>query len=329
MKYKFLGKTKIKISNIALGGDQLGGGLDWGEQDRNTSISTIKTAADLGVNFFDTAEMYGDGLSEEIIGDALKKIRDKVVIASKIHRTPMTKSLVKTACEESLKRLKTEYIDLYQIHFIDRNVPFDETMQGFIELKEEGKIRAIGVCNSGVKDIKKFLDITEIQSNQMPYSLLWRSIEFDIKVKCISSDISLICYSPLLMGLLTGKFKSADEVPLGRARTRHFSKERKFTRHGEPGFEKETFKTINDINKICNEFNIPMNIAAIAWVMAQKGVTSVIIGARNPDQLKENLKATDLVLPEDLLKSLTSASDNLKELLGHNPDLWQHEPRME
>jgi myo-inositol catabolism protein IolS len=329
MQYRNLGNTEIKISRIGLGSWVLPGGLDWGEQDRRTSMDTILAAVEQGVNFFDTAEMYGDGVAEEILGETLKHKRLEVVIASKVHRTPMTAKMVKVACEESLKRLQTDYIDLYQIHYIDRNTSFEETMEGFIELKNEGKIRAIGVCNSGIRDMDRFMKIIGIQSNQLPYNLLWRAAEFGLKEKCINSGVSFLAYSVLMLGLLTGKFESADEVPAGRARTRHFSKDRPYTRHKEPGFEAETFETIKNIKKICGNAGIAMNNAAINWVLAQEGITAVIVGARTPKQIKTNIENVDMELPVELITGLSKATEKLKGLLGVNADLWQHESRLE
>ena len=327
MKYARLGNTDMRISKISMGCWQLGGGLDWGDQDEALSIATIHTAIDLGINLFDTAEMYSDGGSEKILAKALKGRRSDVFIATKIHTMPMVKATVKKACEASLSRLETDRIDLYQIHFIDRGIPIEETLEAFEELKIEGKIRAVGTCNSGINDINTLLKGGQIETNQIPYSLIWRAIEFGIKQTCIDSSIGLLCYSPLALGLLAGRFHSADEVPAGRARTRHFSKERSYTRHGEPGFERETFEAINEIRRICGEAELPMARAAMAWVLAQDGVTSVIVGARNPAQIRENVEAVSEGIPPAVLKQLSEATDTLKQLLGPNPDPWQSDSR--
>ena len=226
-----------------------------------------------------------------------------------------------------MKRLDTDHIDLYQIHFVDRDVPIEETMDAFEELKQEGKIRAIGTCNSGINDIKALLKCRHIETNQMPYSLIWRAIESGIQQMCIDNAVGLLCYSPLVLGLLTGKFHSAEEVPEGRARTRHFSKDRPYTRHNEPGFERETFETINEIRRICEGMKVSMANAAIAWILKQRGVTSVIVGARNPSQISENMRAIDVEIPNEVMQKMSAVTKELKELLGPNPDLWQSDSR--
>jgi aryl-alcohol dehydrogenase-like predicted oxidoreductase len=282
---------------------------------------------ELGVNFFDTAEMYSDGESERILGRALKGRRGEAVIASKIHTTPMTRENVKKACEASLKRLETDYIDLYQIHFIDRRVPIEDTLGAFEELRQDGKIRAAGTCNSGIHDIAALCRHGQVVTNQMPYSLIWRAIEFGIREACMDNGVDLLCYSPLALGLLTGKFRSAEEVPAGRARTRHFSRDRAHTRHSEPGFERETFETIGEIRRICAEAGISMAVASVAWVLAKEGVASVIVGARNPDQISENVSAMDVEVPDEVMHKLSAATRELRALLGPNPDLWQSDSR--
>lgn len=327
MIYTDLGSTGLQVSAVALGCWQLAGDLTWGRQEEGDSLAAVDAALELGINFFDNAEMYGEGRAEEILGKSLLGRRDRAIIASKVNRKPMTQAAVMQACEESLKRLRTDYIDLYQIHFIDRGTPLEETAAGFLELKKAGKIRAFGTCNSGVQDLTELMRLEKIQTNQMPYSLLWRAIEFQIQGKCLESQIGLLCYSPLAQGLLTGKFSSAEEVPPGRARTRHFSKSRPHTRHGEPGFERETFAAIEEIRSIALEAGVPMARLSLAWVLHQRGVVSVLCGARNPRQVRENALAAELSISEETLARLSEATEELKALLGPNPDPWQADSR--
>jgi aryl-alcohol dehydrogenase-like predicted oxidoreductase len=200
-------------------------------------------------------------------------------------------------------------------------------MEALKKLREQGKVRAIGVCNFGVADLSDLLAIGWSETNQLPYSLLWRAIEYQIKQKCIDKGIGILCYSPLAQGLLTGKFSSPDEVPEGRARTRHFSKDRPQARHGEAGCEDAVFAAIDKIRHISNEIGEPMAKVALAWLLHQPEVTSVIAGARNPNQISQTVQAAGLKLFPPIIDKLTKATDEVKQILGPNPDMWQSEHR--
>lgn len=322
-----LGSTGLEVSELCLGCWPLASDLNWGEQDERNSIAAVHAALDAGINFFDNAEMYTSGQAEIVLGKALKGRRDKAVVATKVHRTPMTAELVKSACEASLQRLQTDYVDLYLIHYVDHTTPMEETLAGFAELKRSGKIRAIGVCNAGVQDLAELTKLQPIVANQVPYSLIWRAIEYKVTRKCKDLGVDILCYSPLMMGLLTGKFATADEVPDGRARTRHFSRNRPHTRHGEEGAEQETFATIADIRRLCEEAGVSMIAGSLRWLLRQQGVCSVLVGARNAEQVAENAAAAEADVPTGLLDQLTQATESLKAKLGENPDPWQSQSR--
>jgi aryl-alcohol dehydrogenase-like predicted oxidoreductase len=327
MKYQKLGNTDIDVSVIALGCWAFAGGMTWGNQDERDSLATINTALDVGINFFDTAEGYGNGYSEELLGRALEGHRHDVVFASKPSSSKMSKDGIIEACEASLKRLKTDYIDLYQLHWPSRDIPLEETMEAMETLKEQGKVRSIGVCNFGEKDLTELLQISTIQTNQMAYNLIWRAIEFSVKEKCIENNIGILCYSPIAQGLLTGKFKSADEVPEGRARTWHFSSERPNTRHGGEGCEQETFEAVVKIREIADGLQMSMTDLSLAWLIHQRGVTSVLAGGRNPEQVKQNSNAAEIHLSSDIIQMLNNATEPLKNKLGDNPDMWSNRIR--
>ena len=322
-----LGRSGIRVSVVALGTWPMVGDANWGPQDERDSVATIQEALDLGINFFDTAEAYGDGYAESLLGEALGKRRKEAVIASKVSQNHLRYEQVKKACEGSLSRLGTDWIDLYQVHWPNRDVPFEETFRALLDLQEEGKIRAIGVSNFGVEDLRQALRFAPVQSNQLPYSLLWRAIEYEILPLCRENGVSVLCYSPLLMGLLTGKFRSPDEVPPGRARTRHFSSSRPLTRHGEPGQEELTFETLARIRAIADRLGVGMEHLALAWLLKQSGVASVLVGARNPAQIRENARAAKVELADDVVEELNRVTEPLKEAFGANPDMWQSESR--
>lgn len=323
MRYRTLGQTGITVSTVAMGCWAIVGDSTWGPQDEAASLATIQAALDAGVNFFDTAEAYGDGYSESLLGRALAGRRHEAVIATKINPSHLSRDDVRQHCEHSLQRLGTDYVDLYQIHWPSRSVPLAETMEALDTLRQQGKVRAIGISNFGLQDLSDLLAVGRCETNQLPYSLLSRAIEYAIRQKCIDAGIGILCYSPLAQGLLTGKFSSPDEVPEGRARTRHFSKERPQTRHGETGCEAETFAALEEIRRLSARVHAPMATLALAWLLHQPGVTSVVAGARQPDQIVQAAHAADLQLSLEVIAELTAATDLVKRMLGPNPDLWQ------
>jgi len=329
MRYRKLGRTDMEVSVVCLGCWAFSGDFAWGPQQEKDSIAAVHAALDAGVNFFDNAEAYGNGLCEEVLAKALGNRRKDVIIATKASRRNLTAERLKASCEASLRRLKTDVIDLYQAHFPNKEVPLDETFEAMEQLKAEGKIRAIGVSNFGVSFLNELLPAHEIASNQVAYSLLWRAIEHEILPLCRAHDVGILPYSPLCQGLLTGKFASPEAVPDGRARSRLFSKDRPLSRHSEPGCEKETFEAIDRIREICESIGQPMGQVALAWLLAQDGVTSVIAGARNAEQAAENAKAGDLQLDADVLARLDEATRQVKEIIGPNADMWQTDSRLD
>lgn len=327
MKYQVLGDSGIEVSQIALGCWGFAGGSMWGSQDEADSIATVSAALDCGINFFETAEGYGDGYSEEVLGRALQGRRHEAVIATKIRGGDLSARGIEAACERSLKRLRTDIIDLYQPHWPDRKTPFEETMQALIRLKESGKIRAIGLSNFGVGDLSEMVPHGKVVSNQLPYSLLFRAIEFEIQPRCVQEGIGILCYSALLHGLLTGKYASADDVPEGRGRTRHFASSRGQVRHKEPGCESEVFSAIEQIRQVAAGIGEPMGLVSIAWALKQAGVASVIAGGRKPEQIRELAKAVELHLDPPIIQKLNNVTEQVKQILGPNPDMWASESR--
>lgn len=320
MQYRKLGKTDIDVSTVAVGCWAFAGGKIWGGQDDRDSIHAVKAALDAGINFFDTAEGYGNGYSEEVLGKALAGDRDRAVIATKLSAKHLSQDGVIDACERSLKRLQTDYIDLYQIHWPSRDIPFEETADALGELVEQGKIRAIGVCNFGPQDLEQMSGLQAISTNQLIYSLLWRAAEYEVQPKCVHNGVGMLCYSPLAQGLLSGKYNTIDQFPVERMRTKHFSKDRLDATHHEPGCEKETFEAIRKIQEISNEINEPMNKVALAWLNQQQGVASVLAGVRNSEHVKLNAEAADLELSEDVIQALDQATEEVKRTLGDDLD---------
>ena len=327
MRYTKLPHTDIEVSVIAMGCWALAGDMTWGDQAEQDSIDAARAALDAGINFFDTAPMYGDGLSEQSLGNGLKGLRDKAVVATKIGPDSMTAELATKSVEKSLADLNMDHIDLIQVHWPSHEISHEETWGALEKLKEQGKVRAMGISNFGPKDLADFMKVPGSNlatSNQLPYSMLARAIEFEIIPACEKAGMGILCYSPLMWGLLADKYMDADEVPLGRARSRHFSAEkRKLTRHGEAGCEEEVFAALAQIRNIAKRLNTRMQDLAIAWLLHQPAVTAVLAGIRVPQQATDNAKAADLQLDTATLSELDQATAAVKQHLGSNPDLWQ------
>jgi len=328
MEYRTIGQTSIEVSEIAMGLWGVSGGDVWGDQAERDAIDAIHAAIDEGVTFFDTAEGYGDGYSEELLGKALEtRDRDDLVVATKVSAGNLRPEDLKSACERSLERLNTDYVDVYYVHWPNRDVPLRETMRAMRELRDEGRIRAIGVSNFGQRDLRAALEHAPVAVNQLPYSLLWRTIENGLLGTYLENGVSVTSYSSLCLGLLTGKFRTPGDVPDGRARTRHFSPERPGTRHDGPGLEAETFATIDAIREVASDCDVDMTKLALAWLLSRPGLTSAVVGARNPEQARDNAAAADLSLSGETVAALDRATADLKEALGSNHDMYQTDSR--
>ena len=322
MQQRTLGDSEIAVSAIGFGAWQMADPKYWGEDDAADADATLRTALDAGITLFDTAEFYGDGLSEQMLGKALGKRRSEVVIASKIWPTNcLSPDTIRERCERSLEMLGTDYIDLYQVHW-PTEAPDEMVFSALRALKEEGKVREIGISNFGPTQIEAWCREGAAVSNQLAYNLLFRAIEFDIVPACQKHAMGILAYVPVMQGLLAGRYESVDDIPPTRRRTRHFSSAREGTRHGEPGAEDLLFESIARIREIADDLGEPMAAVALAWAMRQPSITSALIGARKPEQLTENLRAADIALDDDTLARLDAATTDLKDALGPNADMW-------
>ena len=329
MNYNYLGKTNIKVSEFALGCWPFAGGSVWGTQDKSDSISTVHAALDNGINFFDTAEGYNDDYhSESILGEALVNRRNRSVIATKISPPNLLPQKIEEACNNSLKRLSTDYIDLYQIHWPNHDINMEDSINELNKLFDKGKIRSLGVCNFGVDDLNEILNLGVFSTDQLPYNLLWRPIEEEILPECKKNNIGIICYSPLAQGLLTGRYRNADEVPDGISRSRLFNKNRPLSNHDDEGCENEVFKCINKIQEIAKTLGENSAKISLSWVRQQSNITSLLVGARNIKELEMNLSAFEYDLSTELIKELSDLTNNVKLYLGKNPDMWKSDNRM-
>ncbi|XP_064647802.1 uncharacterized oxidoreductase YccK-like isoform X2 [Lineus longissimus] len=292
------------------------------------SKEIVDKAFQCGINFFDTAEAYLN--SENVLGRIMAGRRKDAVIATKFgyrggKKTYYTARDVEESLSNSLRNLQTDYIDLYQVHW-PNIIPASELEGVVAELKRQqakGTIRGYSVCNFGVKSLQAMLDAGgKPLTNQVGYNLLWRGVEYEIIPKCAENNISILPYSPLQQGLLSGRFKTADDVPEGRRRTKHFKgTSTSLSRHGGDGAEKETFQAIERLREICRDTGIEdMTTMALSWLCQQDRVSSVITGARTPQQVEANSKIVKL--SQDIVKQLDAGTDELKAIFGGDADLW-------
>jgi len=296
MEYRVLGDSGLKVSVIGFGAWGIGGAPFWTNEGHTSSARAIMKSYELGINFFDTAPVYGFGHSEEILGKTLKHVRDKVIYATKFGLRWKKKSLgaitknatrqsILEEIDQSLQRLDTDYIDLYQIHWPDVETSQDETMDTLLEIQKQGKIRAIGVSNYSTEQMKDIMKSGKIVSLQPDYSLLNRSIEKDIVPYCAENKMGIIAYSPLASGLLTGKYgKDAKfEDWRGKGIIGCFS---------GPQFERNMDKVVRlkamgeSMGKTCAQM-------AINWIVSQPHLTTALLGVKNAKQMEENIKALD------------------------------------
>ena len=323
MKTIQLPNSDLVVSRLCFGCWGITSDFHWGDRDRDQAIAAMHAALDSGINFFDTAAIYGDGESEKLVGRVLAGKRDQVVIASKVLPDKMKPDEILRCCDESLERLGNDYIDLYQTHWTGRDTSPADSWEAMLKLRQQGKVRNIGVCNAGVGDLGEFCPVEPPVTNQLPYSLLWRAIEYDILPFCGDNNIGILVYSPLMHGMLAGKYKSVADVPDGRARSRHFSSQRPHIRHGEAGCEEETFDALAAIADVCRRLERTMVDVALAWCLQQPGVSCVIAGASSHEQVAQNVHSFDNPLPEDAVSELNEATSPLKQALGPNPDMWE------
>ena len=314
-------KTDIAVSRLSLGTWAFGSDPVWGEQDDQACIDTVSAALDCGVNFIDTAAVYASGRSEEILGRALEGRRDKAVVATKVHAT-LTHDGVVEACERSLKRLKTDYIDVYYIHWPEPSIPLDDTLRGLHALRDAGKIRAVGVSNFGPLTLEDLAATGDdiVSLHQIPYSLFWRAIEYGILPRTQTLGMTGVAYSVLSQGLLTGRYTSYADVPPGLHVTRYYGD----GPHGEPGCEAEVFAALAALRPEAEAAGVSLADLAIQWVLAQPGIGVALTGARTPAEIESNARALEHRIDPAILTRITPLADRVKAKLGPNPDMWMN-----
>jgi aryl-alcohol dehydrogenase-like predicted oxidoreductase len=332
MEYRQLGNTNLKVSAITFGSWAIGGWM-WGGADRHDALEAIHASYDHGVTSIDTAPIYGQGLSEEIIGEALRSLpRDKVQLLTKfgmrwddtrgnlafkstdnagnridIHKYAGKESIIKE-CEDSLRRLGTDYIDLYQIHWPDLTTPIAETMEALSQLLKQGKIRAAGVCNYSASLMAEAEKTLALASNQVPYSMVDRTIEKELVPYCIQHNKAIIAYSPLQRGLLTGKIKPDHVFGV--------TDDRPNTKFFNPENVRRINNFLDKLKPMARSKNALLSQLVIRWTLEQPGISIVLVGARDKEQAIQNSKSVHVQLSTTEIEFINSELNKL-ELVGN------------
>ncbi len=319
MRTRRLGATGLRVSELGLGAMSFGEGQTGFFQGIQASdvesASIVDCALDAGVNFIDTADVYGNGASEEFLGRVLQKRRDRIVLATKVGgpmgTDPNARGLSRrhliSACEASLRRLQTTHIDLYQVHWPDAETPIDETVRALDDLIASGKVRYVGASNFGAYQLHQALSVARglctnaFVSVQLQYNLLTRDIEDEILPMCATEGIGVLPWSPLASGMLSGKYVRGKTAPEG---TRLNQWAQVFDRNDN----EQSWNVIDTVRRVAEKIGSTSSQVAIAWLLRRTGVSSVIIGARSSAQLQDNLSAASLALLEEDLEELSRVS---------------------
>ena len=315
MKYRKLGNTGLIVSEVALGTMQFGGKMNMGNLGQEDTTRMVKVSLESGINFIDTADVYSLGESEILVGNALKGVRDEIVLATKVrlpmggnfNRSGATRVNIMREVEGSLRRLQTDYIDLYQVHGWDSNTPLEETLRALDDLVRQGKVRYIGLSNfmswqaATAVMLQERLGLEKYVTAQMYYSLVGRGLEYEFQSFAEYHNIGILVWSPLAGGFLTGKYSRANPAPAG-------------TRFADAGsfvpFDKEMgYRVVEALKQVAGRHNVSPARVALSWALHRPAVSSVIIAARNAGQLGDNIRAVDLQLSDDDVHFLDVASD--------------------
>ena len=326
MEQRSLGTSSVSVSAVTLGAWAIGGWM-WGGQDEGDSIDAIHAAIDAGITAIDTAAVYGYGYSEEVVGKAIKGKADKVQIFTKyglrwddtggefqfkvadhtgreetIYKNAKPESIV-YECEQSLRRLGIECIDLYQCHWRDSTTPIEVTMAAVDKLIAQGKVRAAGVSNFTIEEMAACRAVTNLASDQPPYSMLRRDIEADVLPYCLANNIGVIVYSPLQRGLLTGKMTPETAFKPGDNRA------------GNAYFAPDNIRKVNafldQLRPVAEDHHATLAQIVIAWTIQQPGITAALVGARNRKQALENAAAGDIALTKEDTARINALLDDM------------------
>ncbi len=303
-----------RVSRLTLGCWEMGGG-PWEKQSDENNITVIQNALDLGITSFDTAEGYGQGHSEAVLGEALVGRRSECVVATKVSRAHLGRDDLRRALEASLRRLRTDYADIYYVHWPNDQIPMAETFGALREAQEEGLVRAIGVSNFSVDQLQEACLYAPVSLVQVEYSLLCRDIEDAIVGYCVAQGIGLMTYSSLAKGLLSGRFHpNGAEYLLPN----DFRRERRLFSPRQLAAQRPLIETLSSM---AHERRVPMTALAVRWLLDRPGVTSVIVGSQNMSHVKENAAACAIALSDEERRTLDRLSQQVLSVIDQfSPD---------
>ena len=306
-----------ELSIMGLGCWSFGG--EWGPQNDQDSLAALEAALDVGISHLDTAEAYGRGHSEELVGQAVKGRRDEVFLATKGFPVwgDLSRACYEQKIDESLKRLGTDVIDLYYIHWPMKGKDMRPPMEALVAAKQAGKIGAIGVSNFSVENMEQVSEIGGIDAHQLCYNLLWRYPEQDILPYCRQHGIAVVGYSTIAEGILSGKFPRNVTFPKGDHRGRGLL--------FDPDVWPNVFEAVEKLKGLASDISVPLAHMAIQWVTRQAGITSVLVGSRSPDQVRRNAEAMVSDVPEATFEAMGRIGEEAFRTLpeGVNIFCWQ------
>jgi aryl-alcohol dehydrogenase-like predicted oxidoreductase len=301
VNYRELGDSGIRVSEICLGSWLTYGGA----VEKSQAEACVDAAFDAGIDFIDTANVYSGGRAEEFLGEVLsRRPRDSYVLATKLlgempNGRGLSRDQVHLQIDDSLRRLRTDYIDLYQAHAFDEDVPLEETLQAFSEVVQAGKARFIGVSNWSGEQIRQAvdLDIVNIVSSQPEYSMLHRDPEQDVFPVCRANGISQIVYSPLAQGVLSGKYRPGEAAPEGTRAAKRPDDMWGYT-------EDDVLELVQQLSPVADALGISMPQLALAWALREPNLAAVIVGASRPEQVADNAAASGVELDDETLSRI-------------------------
>ena len=339
MEQRQCGHSGPTLSVLGLGCWSFGGGEYWGPVEQSDVDAVVRRAFELGITYFDTAEAYNDGRSEASLGRALRgSPRDQVVIGTKVSPAHVQPDVLPGRCEASLRRLGTDYIDIYMVHWpitllsmrhFDAQIAVcpavDDAFAALLRLQEQGKVRHIGVSNFARPRLEEALACCpNLAVNELPYNLLSRAIEWEALPASRELGLGVIGYMALLQGVLTDLYPTLDDIPMWQRRTRHFdARKAAAARHGLCGEEQATAQALAALRAVCRDSGLTLSELALKWAVANRDVACNLVGSRSVGKLDANVRAVEHPLSGEMARRVNAITDPLKERLGRSFDYYE------
>jgi aryl-alcohol dehydrogenase-like predicted oxidoreductase len=339
MELRECGRSGLKLSVLGLGCWAFGGGEYWGPHEQSDADAVVRRAFELGITYFDTAEVYNDGRSEASLGQALRGLpRGRVVIGTKVSPAHVQPDVLPRRCEASLRRLGTDYVDLYMVHWpitlpsirhFDAQImacpAVEDAFATLSRLREQGKVRHVGVSNFARPRLEEALaHCPGLAANELPYNLLSRAIEWDALPACRGLGLGVIGYMALLQGVLTDLYPTLGDIPVWQRRTRHFdARKSSAVRHRLRGEEDATQQALSALRAVSREIGLGLPELALKWAVANRDLACNLVGSRSVSKLEANVRAVEEPLPAEIVGRLNAMTDPLKERLGRSFDYYE------